>query len=87
MKKIVIKYFASWCGPCKIYGPIFDKVVSELGDEFEIKNIDIEDDPEGLSVKHKVRGIPHTVIMQGDDVIASRSGMMREDQLREFLNK
>lgn len=87
MKKTVIKYYTSWCGPCSIYGPIFDKVTLDFKDEFEIKEIDIENDQEGLSIIHKVKSIPHTVIMQGDDVIASRSGMMREDQLREFLNK
>ena len=41
MKK-VIKFYATWCGPCKVYGKTWDKVVEKYNDQVEFLNIDIE---------------------------------------------
>ena len=38
----VIKFYADWCGPCKLYAKIFDKVVDELKDKIEAHNINVE---------------------------------------------
>jgi len=85
MAKQVIKFYADWCGPCKVYGPTFDRVKQELQDIIEFKEINVEQDTENLSGEYKVKGIPHTVLLENGEVKKSQSGRMGEEQLKEFI--
>ena len=90
MIKTVIRFGASWCGPCKVYAPIFHKV-SEM-DEFkgvEFKTVDVdEEDGEELVEKYKVIGVPTTVVLdENDRVLEKQHGLMTENTLIDLLNK
>ena len=85
MAKQVIKFYANWCGPCKVYGPTFERVKQDLQDIIEFKEIDVEQDQENLSAEYKVKGIPMTVLLEDGAVVKSQSGRMGELQLREFI--
>ena len=79
----VIKFYANWCGPCKIYNKTWDKVVAKLGDEVEFVEVNIEDDPE-MSIEYKVRGIPLTVVIK-DDQTTRKQGMIKQDDLEKLI--
>jgi thioredoxin 1 len=85
MKKTVIKFWAGYCGPCKVYAPTFDRVKQDLQDIIEFKEVNIEDDPDNLAGEYKVKGIPLTVLVQDGIVVKSQSGRIPEIQLREFI--
>ena len=85
MAKQVIKFYADWCGPCKIYGPTFDRVKEDLQDIIEFKEINVEQDTDNLSGEYKVKGIPMTILLKDGEVIKSKSGRMGEIELREFI--
>ena len=85
MAKQVIKFYADWCGPCKVYAPTFDRVKQDLQDIVEFKEVNIEDDPDNLAGEYKVKGIPLTVLVQDGIVVKSQSGRIPEIQLREFI--
>ena len=85
MEKTVIKFYATWCGPCKIYGPTFERVKQDLQDIVNFVEVNVEEDEQNLSGKYKVKGIPMTVLVQGDELLKSHSGRMTEDQLKEFI--
>lgn len=80
----VIKFYADWCGPCKVYAKAFDKVVEELQDQVEFHNINVEKDTTGLAAEYKVTGIPMTVVIK-DGKQKSHSGRMNEQQLKDFI--
>ena len=85
MAKQVIKFYATWCGPCKVYGPTFERVKQDLQDIIEFKEINVEEDPENLSGEYKVKGIPMTILLEDGEVKKSQSGRMGEEQLKEFI--
>ncbi len=85
MAKQVIKFYADWCGPCKIYGPTFDRVKEDLQDIIEFKEINVEQDTDNLSGEYKVKGIPMTILLEDGEVVKSKSGRMGEIELREFI--
>jgi thioredoxin 1 len=85
MGKQVIKFYADWCNPCKVYAPTFDRVKQDLQDIVEFKEVNVEQDTENLSGEYKVKGIPMTILVVDGQVEKSHSGKMSEDQLKEFI--
>jgi thioredoxin-like negative regulator of GroEL len=85
MAKQVIKFYANWCGPCKVYGPTFTKVRQELEGNIEFLEINVEEDTENLSGQYKVRGIPHTVVVQDGEILKAESGRLSEEQLKDLI--
>lgn len=80
--KTVIKYSASWCQPCKIYSPTFNKVAGETpGVQFESVDVD-SGDPRIL--EHGVRNVPTTVVIENGQV-RKQTGNMNAEQLKAFI--
>lgn len=80
--KTVIKYGATWCGPCKMYAPTFDKVASEFqGAQFQSVDVD-SGDPRIL--EHGVRNVPTTVVIENGQV-RKQTGNMSAEQLKAFI--
>jgi len=82
--KQVIKFYADWCGPCKVYAPIFDKVVEDLN--VEHKSVNIDKDTTGLAAKYLIRSIPATVLVENDKVLNKAVGLLNEGTLIKFIN-
>jgi len=86
MAKQVIKFWAGYCGPCSAYAPVFEKVKQQLqSEQIEFVEINVEQDTENLSAKYKVRGIPHTVIVEDGEEVRSQSGALVETELKKFI--
>ena len=84
----VIKFYADWCGPCRLYAKIFDKVSKELvfasEGNIEFLNVNIEKDTTGLAAKYKVSSIPFTVV-EKDGSVKTKVGLINEDVLKSFI--
>lgn len=81
--KQVIRFTASWCGPCKMYAPIFEKVASETsGIKFETIDVDSGDQ---RVIEYGVRNIPTTVVLEDNKVISKQTGLIKEDQLKQMI--
>ena len=84
MKK-VIKFWAPWCGPCKMYAPTFTTVSEKYKDQIQFIEVDVDQDSEGLAGEYKVRNIPFTVLVREDGSIVSKVGVLSESQLEELI--
>jgi thiol-disulfide isomerase/thioredoxin len=82
MKK-VIRYTSSWCGPCKVFAPTFNKVASETpGVQFE--TVDVDSGHQSI-MEYGIRNVPTTVVIEANGSVRKRAGMMGEDQLKKFV--
>jgi thioredoxin 1 len=80
MKK-VLKFKASWCGPCKILSSTLSKITTDV----EIEEVDIEQNPT-LTQQYKIRGVP-TLVMVEDDVELKRVvGVKTKEELETWIN-
>ena len=80
-----IKFYADWCGPCKVYNKVWTKVENELNEKVEFKSINIEKDTSGLAAEYKVRSIPFTVIINEEGKATTKTGLIKEEELKALL--
>lgn len=83
-KPVVVDFWASWCGPCKMYGPEFTKVSEQsTGAVFLKINTEAE---QMLSSQFNVRGIPCTIMFKNGQEVKRQAGAMSADQLKAWIN-
>ena len=71
---VLIDFWATWCGPCRMLGPVLDQVADEMGDDVVIGKINI-DEEQDLAVKFGVRSIPAMFILKDGEVRESFVGV------------
>ena len=82
-----IKFYADWCGPCKTYNEIWNKVKEEVSEGVEYVNINVDKDTTGLAAKYKVNDIPHTVIIKEDGTEIQETGRLNYSELTKLINE
>jgi len=81
---IFVDVYANWCGPCKIYGPIFEKFSRKMWLKAEFYKLDSEKE-QSFSSQYKIKEIPTTLIFNKGELIKSQSGLLNEIQLDEMM--
>ncbi|MFG1464487.1 thioredoxin [Xanthobacter sp. DSM 24535] len=82
---VVVDFWAEWCGPCRMVGPILDEVSGELGDKLKIVKLNVDENPETAS-KYGIMSIP-TLLLFKDGKIASRQvGAAPKAKLVQWIN-
>lgn len=83
-KPVVIDFYATWCGPCKLLKPILEALQQEY--DFALVAIDIDKDPQ-LASTYRVEGVPDVKIVDGGRIVDEFVGVKPEPQIREMLEK
>lgn len=85
-KPVIIDFWAPWCGPCKMMGPVFEKLSDELGEKIKFAKCNTEEE-QVLPGSFGVQGIPTSVIMKNGEEVARQVGFVPEPVLKEFIEK
>ena len=83
--KKIINFYATWCGPCKVYQKTWDKVIPDYKDQLVIEDIDIDKDVSGLAAKYKVMSVPTTVLIREDGSELKKNGRLTTEELTELI--
>ncbi len=83
---VVIDFFANWCGPCRMMGPILENVQNELGDKVQIYKVDV-DESENLARRFGIMSIPTILIYKDGEIVKKQIGLWMQDSMVEELNQ
>src|SRR5262252_3557888 len=81
---VVVDFWAAWCGPCRVLGPILEREVAALGGRVELAKVDTDKNPE-LAARYDIRGIPAVKAFRGGEVVREFVGAQPVDFLRRWL--
>ena len=80
---VLVDFWAGWCGPCKMLGPIVDQVAQEHP-EIKVCKIDIDEQTE-LAVQYKVMNIPTLLVFKNGEVANQSVGVISKSEILELL--
>ena len=83
---VLVDFWAEWCGPCKMIGPILEELASEMEEKIEIVKLDVDSNNQ-TAMNYAIRSIPTLIIIKDGAVAAQHIGAASKAQLEKFINQ
>jgi len=87
-KPVLVDFWAEWCGPCRMVGPIVEEIAGEYADKLAVAKLNVDENPQ-VSHQYEVMSIPTLIVYQGGEVkkriVGARPKAMLLQELAEFI--
>ena len=84
-KPVLLDFWAEWCGPCKMIGPILEELSQEYGDKLQIAKMNV-DENQGVPAQFNIRGSPTVSLFKNGAVAAQKVGALAKSQMTAFID-
>ena len=82
---VLVDFWASWCGPCRMIAPILDELAADYGDKISIVKINVDENQESPA-KFGIRGIPTLLLFKNGTLMGTKVGAASKSQLAAFID-
>ena len=82
---VLVDFFATWCGPCKMLGPVLESVAEEFKGKARVVKVDIDESQE-LAGQFGITAVPTLLVFRGGKIVQKAMGFQSEKQLAALLN-
>ena len=84
-KPVIVDFWAEWCGPCRMVGPIVEEIGNEYGSKAVVGKLDVDSNP-GVTSKFGIRNIPTVLFFKGGEVVDKQVGAVPKSNLVNKLD-
>jgi thioredoxin 1 len=85
-KPVLVDFWAEWCGPCRVLGPILDEVAKEVGEKAQVLKVNVDDNPE-LAQRYGIRGIPTMIFFKNGQAAKTLVGVQPKEEIKKSLEE
>lgn len=83
---VLVDFWATWCGPCKMLGPVIDEIATEMQGQLTIGKVNVDDNP-STPGKYGIRSIPTLLLFKNGQVVATKVGAMPKAALQAWVKE
>ena len=80
----LVDFYADWCPPCKMQGPIVEQIAQEMSGKMKVGKVNVDQNP-GLSARYQIRGIPTLILFKNGQLIEKLVGYHTKEQLMDKI--
>lgn len=81
---VLVDFWASWCGPCKMMSPIVEEIAKEMDGKAKVCKINV-DEEQSLAIKYGIMSIPTFLVFKEGKVIVTKIGMQDKEELKSLI--
>ncbi|MBC3803043.1 thioredoxin [Acetobacterium fimetarium] len=83
---VLVDFFATWCGPCKMLGPVVEELSTEMAGKAKVYKVDVDKSPD-IAGKYKITGVPTVMIFKNGAAVETMVGFQPKAVLKGKLEK
>ncbi len=85
-RPVLVDFYADWCGPCGVIGPIVEELATEYDGQIEVRKVNVDDNPE-LTRRFGIRGIPTLILFKDGEPAETVVGVVTKSALAEVIDR
>lgn len=85
-KPVLVDFWAPWCGPCQMMGPVIEELAKEMSDKAKVGKLNVDENPE-VAEKYGIMSIPTVMIFKGGKMVKQLVGVQSGEALKGELEK
>ena len=85
-KLVLVDFYATWCGPCKMMAPVIEEINQEMSDSVKVLKVDVDQEGD-LAREYQITAIPTLVLIKNGKLVSKSMGFKPKNAIQELIHK